>query len=48
MFAKYRTRIIPVDAARAGSEEHVLRYILAISLGMSLTVQSVIWISASV
>lgn len=38
---------IATDKVRAGSEENVVRYILAISLTTTMTVQSLIWISAA-
>lgn len=36
------------DDARAGSSEHVVRYVLAVSLALAILVTSVIWITGAV
>lgn len=39
-----RVMSISADDAKAGQQDHVLRYILAVSLTMAIAIQSSIWI----
>ena len=39
---------VDTDRARAGSSEHVVRYVLAISLALAIVATSIIWITGAV
>lgn len=39
--------VIATDDVRAGSEDHVVRYILGVSLPMAVVALSAIWITAA-